>query len=111
MKIISNEFFWLESWETNKEYNVEAGFDNHALLKGFMLNNIYSDLEQLPGIEFFLEISKLKPKLYAENKMTYGELVCYIENKRYKAIYYYDKNCYMITDDTDTIIKRIGSYE
>ena len=27
---------WLESWEKNKKHNIEVGFDNHDLLKGYI---------------------------------------------------------------------------
>lgn len=109
MNTILQNIIWLESWETKKEHNVELGFNNHSMLRGTISENIFSDLEQLPNIDFFLKLSKLKPKLYAENEVIYGELICYVANIKYRVIYHYDTNCYMVTDDNDTIIKKIGS--
>lgn len=100
---------WLESWETKKEHNVEIGFDNHSMLKGYMVKNVFSDIEQFPKIEFFLELNKLKPKRFDENKVVYGEIICCIADTKYRVCYHYDTNSYIITDDCDTVIKQIQS--
>lgn len=107
MKISLTNFKWLESWERSKQHNVEVGFNNHALLRGYLSENTFPSMEQLPDVNFFLELAKLKPKLYAENEITYGEISCCVDEKKYKAIYYYDRNSYMLTDENDTIIKRL----
>lgn len=107
MNTILKNFVWLGSWEVNKKHNVEVGFDNHVLLKGYISEDIFSDLEQLPDRDVFLEISKLKPKRYGDYEILYGEILCYVKDKQYRVIYYYDKGRYMITDDTDAIIKMI----
>lgn len=106
MKISFTNFKWLESWERSEKHNVEVGFDNHSLLRGHMVDTVCSHVEQLPDIEFFIELAKLKPRLYSENQMTYGEITCYVDEEKYKVIYYFDKNCYMILDKNDTIIKK-----
>lgn len=107
MNELLKNYIWLESWESSKKYNVEIGFDNHTLLKGYMSVNEFTCLEQLPDIDFFLELKELIPRLYAAHEVIYGEAVCYIKDEKYRVIYHYDKNCYMITDANDTIIKKI----
>ena len=109
MNILSNKIKWLQNWELKKEYNVEIGFDNHTMLRGYTTEKVFLSIEQLPDIDFFIEIHKLKPKFYADNVIIYGEIVCYIGDKKYRVIYHYDTNCYMIKDDTYTIIKKIES--
>lgn len=107
MGTLPQNIIWLQSWETHKEHNVEMGFNNHSMLKGYMSENIFSDLEQLPNIDFFRKLGETKPKLYAENEEIYGEVICYVADTRYRVIYHYDTKCYLVTDDNDTIIKKI----
>ena len=108
MSILSRDIYWLNSYETNnKEHNIEIGFDTHTLLMGYTQKNTYTDVDELPNSEFFLEISKIIPKRYADENVTYGEMICYVENRKYRVIYHYDTNCYMITDDEDLVIKKI----
>lgn len=105
-KLIDN-LIWLERWERNKEYNVAIGFDNHTLLKGYVKMNDFSCFEQFPSVEFFLELEKIKPKLYSNNNVIEGSIICYIESKRYEVIYYYNTGNYLIIDDNDTIVKKL----
>lgn len=107
MSALPQNIIWLQSWETKKEHNVEMGFDNYSMLRGYIAENIFSDLEQLPNIDFFLELSKLRPKLYTENELIYGEMICNVADIKYRVIYHYDKKCYMVTDDNDTVIKKV----
>ena len=109
MNTLLNKITWLENWELKKECNVEIGFDNHTMLRGYMACNTFPSFEQLPNIDFFLKIKKLKPKRYDDNVIVYGEIVCYVNDELYKVIYHYDKNCYMITDKADSIIKKVES--
>lgn len=108
MSTLHRNISWLESFET-REHNVEIGFDNHSILRGNMTENQFSDLDQLPNIDFFLKLSKSKPKLYAENEAIYGEIICRVGDLEYKVIYHYDTKCYIVTDDNGTIIKKIES--
>lgn len=98
---------WLESWETNKKYNVEIGFDNHEMLKGYMSAPEFLCLEEFPDIDFFNELKKLKPRHYDSQEIIYGEIVCYIKDEKYRIVYHYDKGCYMIMDADDSVIKRL----
>ncbi|WP_195199104.1 hypothetical protein [Faecalispora jeddahensis] len=107
MKPSLTNFTWLESWEGSKPHNIDVGFNDHSLLRGQLLEDTFACVDQLPDIGFFLELAKLKPKLYAGNEMTYGELTCHVNNQKYKVIYYYDKNCYMVLDENDTILKKL----
>lgn len=104
---ILNDLYWLNSWETNKKHNIEVGLDNRKLIKGYIFKNEFSCLEQLPNTNFFLKLEKLKPKLYAKNNFEYGELICYINNEKYRIVYYYDKELYIVIDSNDIIIRRI----
>lgn len=97
---------WLENWEKNKKYNIEVGFDDHTILKGYIIKDTFATLEELPNIDFFYELRKLTPKLFDDNEIIYGELNCFVGNKKYRIIYHYDKQCYMVTDEDDTIIKK-----
>ncbi|MGI5841572.1 MAG: hypothetical protein ACOX6N_05135, partial [Patescibacteria group bacterium] len=90
MNTISKMITWLNKWETNKEHNIEVGFDNHAMLKGYIADDKFSCLDEFPDKEFFLKLSKSIPKLYAENKVEYGEIICFIENMKYRISYHYN---------------------
>lgn len=98
---------WLESWETNSKYNIEIGFANHEMLKGFIPITEYKSLEELPDVDFFSELKKLKPRRYELQEIVYGEVVCYIRDEKYRVAYHYDKGCYMIMDADDSVIKRL----
>lgn len=98
---------WLNSWETNKQYNIEVGLNNGKLIKGYLIENEFSSLEQLPDIKSFLELEKFKPKLYDDNQFEYGEFVCYVEGEKFRVVYHYDKEVYMIMNSNDDIIRRI----
>ena len=98
---------WLESWEKNKKHNIEVGFDNHDLLKGYIPVTEYRSLEEVQNIDFFNELKKLKPKYYDSQEIIYGEVICYIRDEKYRVAYHYDKGCYMIMDADDSVIKRL----
>lgn len=48
-----NGLYWLNSWETNKQYNIEVGLNNGKLIKGCLIKNEFPDLTRLPDREFF----------------------------------------------------------
>lgn len=108
MNVLLKKLTWLESWENNKNHNIEVGFDNHKLLKGYADINSFSCLEQLPDINFFIELAKTIPKLYENNNIIEAEIICYIQNKKYRVGYHYDTKYLFITDDSDKIIKELS---
>lgn len=106
MEISKNNISWIETWETNKSHNIEVGFDNHKLLKGFISNNVYPTLNNVPYKEFFSNLKKQIPKLYIEDEIIYAELDCFIDNEPYKIQFDYAKDCWIIKDKDDTIIEK-----
>lgn len=107
MSTLSNKIYWLESWQSKEKHNVELGFKNASMLMAIMKENTFSNIEQLPNVNFFLQLEKLIPPLYIDEEVTYGEMICHVDGKKYRVIYQYDTDCYMVIDDRDTIIKKI----
>lgn len=105
----SKNIFWIEPYNSHETHNVEFGFDNMQLAHGILQMDIITDENELPDIAFFQAMKESKPKLYEYNEITYAEIDCFIGNEKFKVIYYYDKNYYLVVDETGKILKKIGS--
>lgn len=105
----SKNIYWIEPFDSHETHNVKFGFDNMHLAHGILQMDIITDENELPDIAFFQAMKESKPKLYEHNKITYAEIDCFIGKDKFKVIYYYDKNYYLVVDKRGKILKRIGS--
>ena len=104
MGLVKHKIDWLNSYERDREFNVEVGFENRGILRGYVSSYTFERVEDLPRRDYFLELRERKPKKYEGVEMERGELSAMIGDDEYSIIYMYSSGRYLIVDEKRSVV-------